>query len=293
MVAVVGSANMDLVVRVPKFPLPGQTLLGTDFQQIPGGKGANQAVAAARAGSSVAFIGCLGTDAYGTALRQCFQTEGIDHTACLTKPGSTGVALITVTDFGENTILVCPGTNHQIDSPDISAALDSREPKVLLVQLEINLSAIETALQAPSIRILNPAPARSLPPQLLHGLDWIIPNENEAETLTGIVIQSSEDCRRAAKILHAFGVQGVIITRGHQGVFTSLGETAFEVEAPQVTAIDTTAAGDTFCGYFAALLDQGFEVREAVQTAVQAASQSVTVHGAQPSIPRRDQLPSK
>ncbi|WP_175940318.1 ribokinase [Caballeronia sp. BCC1704] len=298
-VVVVGSLNMDLVARAPRLPKPGETLAGSAFVQAPGGKGANQAVAAARLGAQVAMIGCVGGDANGATLRAGLEAEGIDCAALATSAHApTGVALIIVDDASQNAIVIVAGSNAQVTP----AVIDEQEAllaraDVIVCQLETPPETVRAALAAGRrlgrTTILNPAPAAStLPADWFALIDYLIPNELEAATLSGIAIATPDDARRAARMLKEKGARNVIITLGAQGVFALLGDDSDgqHLPSPKVEAVDTTAAGDTFIGGFAAELARGSAVADAIAFGQRAAALAVTREGAQPSIPRRSEI---
>ncbi len=296
-VAVVGSLNMDLVARVPRMPMPGETLAGQTFAQVPGGKGGNQAVAAARLGAHVSMIGRIGEDANGATLRAGLEREGIDcRTLAATPSIPTGVALILVDDDGRNSIVIVAGSNGALTPDDIGrheAAL--AESDVVVCQLETPPATVMAALAAArrlnKTVILNPAPVTGpLPAQWLPLVDYLIPNELEAATLTGLPIGSPQDAIVAAQALVAQGARNVLITLGSAGVVAAFGGEPVHVPAPHVAAVDTTAAGDTFIGAFAAQLALGANTDAALRFAQRAAAISVTRAGAQPSIPTRAEL---
>jgi ribokinase len=298
-VVVVGSLNMDLVARAPRLPKPGETLAGSAFAQAPGGKGANQAVAAARLGAQVAMIGCVGGDANGATLRAGLEAEGIDCAALATSADApTGVALIIVDDASQNAIVIVAGSNAQVTP----AVIDEQEAllaraDVIVCQLETPPETVRAALAAGRrlgrTTILNPAPAAStLPADWFALIDYLIPNELEAATLSGIAIATPDDARRAARVLKEKGARNVIVTLGAQGVFALLGDDSDgqHLPSPKVEAVDTTAAGDTFIGGFAAELARGAAVADAIAFGQRAAALAVTREGAQPSIPRRGEI---
>jgi len=298
-VAVVGSLNMDLVVRAPRLPHPGETLAGSAFAQVPGGKGGNQAAAAARLGAQVAMIGSIGADANGELLRAGLVAEGVDCAALETSPQApTGVALIVVDDASQNAIVIVAGSNGEV-TPDTIARHEAvlAHADVVVCQLETPPAAVHAALAAAKrlgkTTILNPAPATgAFPPGWLSLADYLVPNELEAAALTGLPASTPDDAARAALALRSRGARDVIVTLGAQGVCALLGQTPpVHWPAPRVAAIDTTAAGDTFIGALAARLAAGIAAPEAVQFALRAASVSVTRAGAQPSIPRFDEVP--
>jgi ribokinase len=296
-VTVVGSLNMDLVARAPRLPHPGETLAGRTFAQVAGGKGGNQAVAAARLGAQVAMLGCVGADGNGAQLRAGLEAEGIDCAALETGREATGVALIIVDDASQNAIVIVAGSNGEVTPQTIArheAALAAAD--VVICQLETPPDAVHAALatarRLSRTVILNPAPATGpLPADWLPLIDYLIPNELEAATLTGLPVDSPEDAAKAAAALRAAGARNVLVTLGPRGVYAALeGAAGVLYEAPKVQAVDTTAAGDTFIGGFAAQLAQGADVDAAIRFAQRAAALSVTRAGAQPSIPTRAEL---
>lgn len=289
---VIGSLNMDLVVRAPRLPKPGETLTGSGYAQAAGGKGGNQAVAAARLGARAAMIGQLSDDANGATLRAGLEAEGIDCGAIGTSAGvPSGVALIVVDDASQNAIVIVAGTNGEVGEHTVAdhdariAAVD-----VLVCQLETPLPAARAALEAGRRHgcavVLNPAPVLGpLPDGWLPLVDWLIPNEVEAAALTGIAIATPADAEAAARSLAVGGARNVIVTMGWQGVVARFADgTTRYFPAPKVDAIDTTAAGDTFIGGLASQLAAGEAPDAAIRFAQRAASISVTRSGAQPSI---------
>lgn len=292
-VTVVGSLNMDLVARTPRIPQPGETIIGGDFQTVPGGKGANQAVAAARLGGEVAMVGRLGEDAFAQPLLQNLSVAGIDHTFVMQDSGAaTGVALIVVDDAGENSIVVASGANMRLSPADIDAAASSiTTADVLLLQLENPLETVSRAAELAcehGVRvILNPAPARPLPANLLSLVDVLIPNETEAALLTGLPVSSEEEAAVAATALQGLGVGSVILTLGERGAFLAQGQATQLIAAFAVTPVDTTAAGDAFVGGFAVALAEGRSMAEAVRWGNAAGALATTKLGAQPSLPSR------
>ena len=296
-ILVVGSSNTDLIVKVPEIPRPGETLLGGEFHTFPGGKGANQAVAAARAGGEVLFIAAVGDDDYGQAAVKGYRQDGI-HTkyikVCTGIP--SGVAMITIAASGENAIAVASGANARLLPEDLEAAGEAfREADYMLVQLETPLETVQKAVAlcgASSTRvILNPAPAAHLSPGILAGTHYLTPNETEAEFLTGITVKGEADAARAADSLHGKGVETVIITLGAKGAFLSERDSGRQVLVPgfAVDAVDTTAAGDTFNGQLAVALAEGMDPEDAIRLAHAAAALSVQALGAQSSIPSREE----
>ena len=290
-VVVVGSLNMDLVTRASRLPRAGETLVGQTFTTVPGGKGANQAVASARLGADVSMIGCVGTDAYGIQLRDALLVEGIDCRAVSTVEGSSGVALIVVDDTSQNAIVIVAGSNGEL-TPASLQAFDTvlQVANVIVCQLEVPMATVGYALkrgrELGKTVILNPAPASApLPAEWYASIDYLIPNESEAGALSGVTVDSLDSARLAATRLIQAGAGKVIITLGPQGVLFSDGLVFEHLVAPKVKAVDTTAAGDTFVGGFAAALANGESEAEAIRFGQVAAALSVTRAGAQPSIP--------
>ncbi|WP_426153351.1 ribokinase [Pseudomonas sp. DC3000-4b1] len=291
-IVIVGSLNMDLVIRAKRMPRPGETLAGDTFTTVPGGKGANQAVAAARLGASVAMVGCVGDDAYGERLRAGLMIEAIDCRALTTLSNvSTGVASIVVDEQSQNAILIVAGANGQL-TPELleqfDAVLDSA--RIVICQLEVPVPTVQHALtrarQLGKTVILNPAPAVGpLPAEWYPLIDYLVPNESEAQALTGIAVNSPESAEQAARILRDAGARNVVITLGERGVFKLGDKGGGHWPAPSVNALDSTAAGDTFVGGFAAALAAGQSEGDALRFAQAAAALSVTRAGAQPSIP--------
>src|SRR5689334_10105907 len=290
-VVVIGSLNMDLVTRAPRLPKGGETLIGESFATVSGGKGANQAVAAARLGAQVSMIGCVGNDAYGEALRGALLAEQIDCQAVSTVDGSSGVALIVVDDNSQNTIVIVPGANGALSAEAIDR-FDSviQAADVLICQLEVPDASVGHALkrgrELGKTVILNPAPvSRPLPSDWYASIDYLIPNESEASALSGLSVDSLKSAQAAATRLIAMGAGKVIITLGAQGSLFADGQRFEHFPAPAVKAVDTTAAGDTFVGGFAAALAAGQDEAQAIRFGQVAAALSVTRAGAQPSIP--------
>ena len=302
MIVVIGSINMDLVLRVPRMPLPGETLTGGAFRTIPGGKGANQAVACARmsgkveaGGQQVAMIGCVGDDAFGATLRAALVGDGIIDSHIITLPGvASGIASILVDDNGQNSIVIAGGANDLLSPAHIDAAKELIEQAdIVVLQLETPMAtvvhAIKLARSLGKTVVLNPAPAASLPAGVLELVDYLIPNEIEAAMLAG-VSPDGADAKALAAALQKLGSDNVIITLGSKGVHAALygGDTTFPAEA--VKAVDTTAAGDTFIGGFVAGLASGMDEAEAIGQGQRAAAWSVTKPGAQTSIPHLHEL---
>ncbi|MDB5262122.1 MAG: ribokinase, partial [Adhaeribacter sp.] len=295
-ILVVGSSNTDMVIKAEKLPLPGETILGGQFFMNQGGKGANQAVAAARLGGQVTFIAKLGDDIFGHQAIELFQREAIETKfVTIDAEHPSGVALINVDAKGENCIAVAPGANSQLKPADIETALESAEKDtIILLQLEIPLSTVEFVIRK-SFRkglkvVLNPAPAQTLPTDLFPLLYLITPNETEAELLTGIRVTDTTTARKAATNLQALGVPNVIITLGSKGAYLQTESISEIIAAPLVTAIDTTAAGDCFNGALTAALAENKTLADAVAFACKVASISVTRLGAQAAIPYRKEV---
>jgi ribokinase len=291
-IVVVGSANVDLVVPVDTLPEPGQTVLGDDHLRAAGGKGANQAVAAARLGRAVAMVGRVGEDDDGRRLLASLEGSGVDVTNVLVTPVvPTGLALITVDRSGENTIAVSPGANARLAPADIAAAADLlRTAAVTLVQLEVPLDAVGTAVAtAGGTVILNPAPATPLPPEVLAGVDVLVPNRSELGLLAGVAEpRSIQAAVEAACELP--GGAAVVVTLGADGALVVDGDLVEHVPAVEVEAVDATGAGDAFCGGLADALARGLDLVEAVRWAVRVAGLATTAWGAQPSMPSQTEV---
>ena len=295
-VVVIGSLNMDLVTRAPRLPVGGETLIGHSFATVSGGKGANQAVAASRLGAQVAMVGCVGSDDYGVQLRDALLAEQIDCQAVSVVEDSSGVALIVVDDNSQNAIVIVAGANGAM-TPAVIDQFDAvlQAADVVICQLEIPDATVGHALKRARALgktvILNPAPAsRPLPADWFTAIDYLIPNESEATALSGLPVDSLESAEKAASHLIAMGAGKVIITLGAQGSLFANGQSFEHFPAPKVKAVDTTAAGDTFVGGFAAALATGKSEAEAIRYGQIAAALSVTRAGAQPSIPTQSDV---
>jgi ribokinase len=284
---------MDLVIRAPRFPEAGETILGEDFRSFPGGKGANQAVAAARLGCPVKMIGRVGRDTFGEQLRETVAQSGVDVSHVLMDSQSpTGVAFILLDSHGQNRILVAPGANRALSPQDISAVEAAFQgASVLLLQLECPLDTIGQAMNLArrhQVRIvLNPAPAQPLSDPLLEQVDVMVLNRSELATLTGM-----ENAQEGVDHLRKRKVPNVIVTLGDEGVWVATGEREAGIPAHAVDVVDTTAAGDAFVGAFAANLTEGLTVFQAAEWGNAAGALAVTRHGAQPSLPSRHEVES-
>lgn len=298
-IVVVGSINLDLVVACARLPLPGETVAGRSLREIPGGKGANQAVAAARLGAQVAMIGRVGDDAYGKRLRAELVAAGVDAAHVRETPHCrSGLAAINVSDAGENTIVVIGGANAKLSPTDVAASESAfRDAQVLLVQLEVPLDTIVAAVKLAQRQgvqvIVDPAPAAdSLPAELL-AADAICPNETEAARLCGNAVETAEDARAAAAWFCRHGAKIAIVKRGAQGCVVATGDgQQREFAAYKVEVVDTTAAGDAFAGGLGTALAEGQPLDRAIGFASATAAISVTREGAQPAMPTREEVES-
>lgn len=291
-----GSINMDLVVRTPRFANPGETLVGLDFYTASGGKGANQAVAAGRLGVESLMFGRVGDDFFGKNLLNDLQKNNVNIDG-IKKDDSlpTGTALITVDDRAENTIIIIPGANGAVDVVDAKNMIPFfKNANILLLQLEIPLESVISAAKLAKDNgvkvVLDPAPARELPDELLQLCDFITPNETEAEILTGIKIDNIEDAKKAAVVLLKRKVRAVILKMSSAGSYYFDGADAVQFSGYKVDAVDTVAAGDAFNGGFAAAYSEGKSLEECLQWANACGALSTTKPGAQPSMPTREEL---
>ena len=290
-VLVIGSSNTDMVIRVSELPQPGETVAGNEFQIFGGGKGANQAIAARRAGAMVQLIAAVGNDDFGKTAIDSFAAEGIDTNGIQIIDGTpSGVAMIYVSEAGENCIAVAPGANALLTPQallDQQRAFDDAD--LLLMQLETPLETVAAAVKMASVNskpvIINPAPATPLPDSILEGLFCITPNETEAEALSGVAVTDPQSAIAAADVLLQRGVGNVVITLGSQGALLHNASGTHYEPAESVEVVDTTAAGDTFNGVFAAMIAAGGSPEEAIVPAVRAATISVQTAGAIASIP--------
>lgn len=303
-ILVVGSLNADLVVRAPRFPQPGETISGEDLHVIPGGKGANQAVAAARLGANVAMLGHVGKDNFGDFLLDNLKKNRVDSTHVTRLDASTGAAIIFVDENGQNSIVLSPGANRQVTPADVDSA-SFLHHNLLLLQLEIPLPAVLRAAeraQENNVRvILNPAPAKELPDELVALADFIIPNETELSLLTGLEVNDILAAEKAARQLLERGAKNVIVTLGSKGALVVDRESSRQVDAFKVNVVDTTAAGDAFIGGFATKLldsasllsdlqEQALALQNAVRFGCACGALAATKFGAQPSLPTKEEV---
>lgn len=295
-IVVLGSSNTDMMVKSSHLPLPGETVLGDTFMMNAGGKGANQAVAAARLGGDVIFIAKTGNDLFGQQSIDLYNVEKINTDYIYTdKELPSGVALITVDHKGENSIVVAPGANGTLIPDDIKSAEEEiKSANILLMQFEVPM---ETVIYAAKIAkengvkvIVNPAPAQDIPDDLLRHTYMLIPNETEAEIISGIKVTDWDSARLAANAIYQKGVDIVVITLGGLGALLKDGDTFYEIPALKVKAVDTTAAGDTYCGAISVALSEGKSLVEALEFATKCSAVTVTRMGAQASIPHRNEI---
>lgn len=296
-IVVVGSLNMDLVVRVPRMPEPGETILGSDFQTVPGGKGANQAVAAARMGASVTMMGCVGDDSFGKTLVSNLETEGIDTSNIKVIPqAASGIAMITLDEGGQNSIVVASGANMLLTPEDVRSAWDSlKNVDVVVMPLEVPLACIHEATnlakESGAQVVLNPAPAQPLPEELLRNVDVLVPNETETGLLSGMDVDTMQQAERAAQHLMREGVGAVVLTLGSRGALLVDAHAQSKIlEAHSVNVVDTTAAGDAFVATLSVGISEGVGLERAAKMASAAGALAVTRMGAQPSMPTREDV---
>ncbi|MES2148936.1 MAG: ribokinase [Pseudomonadota bacterium] len=295
-ITVVGSINMDLVFRTPRMPMLGETITGTGFQQVPGGKGANQAVAAARQGAEVHFVGAVGDDGFGDHAVRCLAAEGIGVADIVSATGKpSGVAGIFVDGNGANSIVLAPGANAQLSPEHVERAVATIASAAFLIcQLESPLASVMRAIhiaRANEVQVVfNPAPAQAIPNGLLALVDYLIVNQTEAAQLSGIEVSDTDSAARAAEALRAHGASAVLVTMGEHGVLVAAPGHQRFLAAVKVDVVDTTAAGDTFVGVFTVGMARGMSIDDAVIEAQFAAACAVTRMGAQTSIPTREEV---
>lgn len=289
-ICVIGSLNMDLVVNVDTMPKPGQTIIGSNFKEVPGGKGANQAVAMARLNGNVSMIGKVGEDGFGQTLINSLKNDKVDTTYIQTAKGATGVALITVDKNAQNSIVVSPGANFEVKEDDIDNNIEAiKNSDIVVLQLETPLNTIKYALnkakELNKYTILNPAPAVKLDDEIIKNVDLLTPNETELEIISGVSIETEEDIQKAAQIMIEKGVKELIVTLGSKGSLYINKEKSMFKKAYKVEAVDTTAAGDSYTGALAVALSNDKTIEEAMDFASKVGALSVLKEGAQSSLP--------
>ena len=289
-ICVIGSLNMDLVVNVDKMPKPGQTIIGSNFKEVPGGKGANQAVAMARLNGNVSMIGKVGEDGFGQTLINSLKNDKVDTTYIKTTKGATGVALITVDNNAQNSIVVSPGANFEVKEEDIDNNIEAiKNSDIVVLQLETPLNTIKYALKKSKelnkYTILNPAPALKLDDEIIKNVDLLTPNETELEIISGVSIEIEEDIQKAAQIMIEKGVKELIVTLGSKGSLYINKEKSIFKKAYKVEAVDTTAAGDSYTAALAVALSKDKNIEEAMDFASKVGALSVLKEGAQSSLP--------
>ena len=289
-ICVIGSLNMDLVVNVDTMPKPGQTIIGSNFKEVPGGKGANQAVAMTRLNGNVSMIGKVGEDGFGKTLINSLKNDKVDTTYIQTAKGATGVALITVDKNAQNSIVVSPGANFEVKEDDIDNNIEAiKNSDIVVLQLETPLNTIKYALnkakELNKYTILNPAPAVKLDDEIIKNVDLLTPNETELEIISGVSIETEEDIQKAAQIMIEKGVKELIVTLGSKGSLYINKEKSMFKKAYKVEAVDTTAAGDSYTGALAVALSQDKNIEDAMDFASKVGALSVLKEGAQSSLP--------
>lgn len=290
-VLVIGSLNADLVVRAPRFPQPGETISGGDLLTIPGGKGANQAVAAARQGAHVAMVGRVGKDNFAPFLIENLNSNNVNTSHISQGSAASGTAIIIVDSNGQNSIVISPGANGEVNKQDVDSAPDA---KILLLQFEIPMDTVLHAAQRFKSKgttvILNPAPARRIPDELLASVDILVPNESELSLLTDMPVTDRKSAELAAQELLKYGIQTVIVTLGSKGALIVSNTQATHVDAFKVDVVDTTAAGDAFIGGFASAILNGKSLDDSVRHGCACGALAATKLGAQPSLPTKKEV---
>jgi ribokinase len=292
-ILVVGSLNADLVVKSPRFPQPGETISGEDLQIIPGGKGANQAVAAARQGVKTAMLGRVGSDSFAPFLVDNLNANQVDTSHVIVDSSATGTAIIVVDSNGQNSIVLSPGANGNVSPADVDSASFSNS-ELLLLQLEIPTPTVLHAAQQARANgltvILNPAPAKSLPAELISTVDILIPNESELSLLTSLPVNDVASAEKAAKEILKQGVKTVIVTLGSKGALLVTDTQVTQVDTYKVNVVDTTAAGDAFIGGFASAMLSGKALEDSVRYGCACGALATTKFGAQPSLPTKAEV---
>jgi len=295
-IIVIGSLNMDLVVKAPRLPRPGETLAGSDFRTVPGGKGANQAVAAARLGAQVAMVGRVGQDVFGPRLLAGLADDGVDiRHVQQDSAAPTGTATIIVDERGENAIVVVAGANGRVGPGDVDAAQALfSTARLLILQFEIPLPTVEYAMGVAARHglrvVVNPAPAHRVPVSFLHQADIVVLNETEAEAITGVSVVGTDSAAAVRQALQQAGEQATVVTVGERGAFLATAKDTLHVPTPRVPVVDTTAAGDAFVGGLAVSLLHGDPLHAAVRYATVAGALAVTKFGAQTSLPSASEV---